>query len=94
MRTATHTTETLSEKLATASTIRVSGGTTLVRINDYLWRVTARDGFVYGHIERTLSASGERFVAKRYQTFLGKFVSIGQFWRIDDAVESLRLLAN
>ncbi|GAB2516853.1 hypothetical protein [Paramicrobacterium agarici] len=61
-----------------------------VRINDYLWRVTASDGFVYGHIERIPTPQGDRFEAKRYRLSAARFISIGRFWSFDDAVDCLR----
>lgn len=61
------------------------------RVNEFLWRVTAPDGFIYGHIERVPSPDGERFEAKRYRLAASRFVSIGRFWSFDDAVECLRL---
>lgn len=62
-----------------------------IRINDYLWRVTATDGFVYGHVERIPTAQGDRFEAKRYRLAAARFVSIGRFWGFNDAVDCLRL---
>ncbi|SEC14233.1 hypothetical protein SAMN04489806_2702 [Paramicrobacterium humi] len=61
------------------------------RVNEYLWRVTAPDGYVYGHVERVIEPGGERFEAKRYRLSASRFVSIGRFWSFDDAVECLRL---
>lgn len=61
-----------------------------VRVNDYLWRVTANDGFVFGHIERVPTPQGDRYEAKRYQLAASRFVARGRFWRFDDAVDCLR----
>ncbi len=61
-----------------------------VRINDFLWRVTAPDGFVFGHVERTITPDGERFDAKRYRLAAARFMPVGRFWQFDDAVQCLQ----
>ncbi|QPZ37065.1 hypothetical protein [Paramicrobacterium chengjingii] len=61
-----------------------------IRINDYLWRVTAPDGFVFGHVERVPTPEGDRYESKRYQLAAARFVSVGRFWNFTDAVGSLR----
>ncbi|WP_166983784.1 hypothetical protein [Paramicrobacterium fandaimingii] len=61
-----------------------------IRINDYLWRVIASDGFVFGHVERVLTREGDRFEAKRYQLAAARFIAVGRFWNFADAVDSLR----
>ena len=82
MGTATHT--------ATAETLRAHTGLELVGVHDGLWRVRRRDGRILGHIERLNSAAGDVYVAKRFHPVRASFLSLGQFWNIQDAVDCLR----
>ncbi|GAB3616896.1 hypothetical protein GCM10027416_14530 [Okibacterium endophyticum] len=61
----------------------------LVGVNEFLWRVIAPDGRVIGHLERSNTAQGDVFIAKRFNTLSSRFVDLGRFWAIDDAVDCL-----
>jgi len=65
-------------------------GITAVRLHDSLWRVTRAGGEVVGYVERFAEERGTRFRAKRLVVRQQRFVPIGEFWSMDDAVESLR----
>jgi hypothetical protein len=78
------------ERVAQGRRPAVVSGLDLKPVNASLWRATAPDGHVVGHIEQTFSAEGERFVAKRYAPHRSAFVALGEFWQLSDAAECLR----
>jgi hypothetical protein len=78
------------ERVAQGRRPAVVSGLDLKPVNASLWRATAPDGHVVGHIEQTFSAEGERFVAKRYAPHRSTFVALGEFWQLADAAECLR----
>lgn len=78
------------ERVAQGRRPAVVSGLDLKPVNASLWRATAPDGHVVGHIEQTFSAEGERFVAKRYAPHRSAFVPLGEFWQLADAAECLR----
>jgi hypothetical protein len=57
-----------------------------VQLHDELWRVTRPDGEVVGYIERFAESRGIRFRAKRLIVRQQRFVAIGEFWSMDDAL--------
>lgn len=65
-------------------------GVTVIQLHDDLWRVTRRDGEVLGYVERSTAAGGHRFQAKRMLPRQRRFLPIGQFWSLDDAMECFR----
>lgn len=65
-------------------------GIDLVSVHDGLWRVRLSDGRILGHIERLSSATGDVFIAKRFSPVRASFLALGQFWNMQDAVDSLR----
>lgn len=65
----------------------VRPGITLVRVHDQLWRVTRPDGEVLGYVEQFGVAGGLRFRAKRFMSSRGRFLPMGEFWSIDDAID-------
>jgi len=65
-------------------------GVTLVELNDTLWRVTRPDGDVLGYVESLSEVAGTRYRAKRMIASQQRFVSVGEFWSADDAVECFR----
>lgn len=75
---------------STAETLRTHSGIDLVSVHDGLWRVRRRDGRILGHIERINTAAGDVYVAKRFNAVRASFLSLGQFWNIQDAVDCLR----
>lgn len=66
-------------------------GITAVQLNDSLWRVVRPDGEVVGYIERFDESRGVRYRAKRLIVRQQRFVSVGEFWGMDDALECFRL---
>ena len=65
-------------------------GVAVVQLHDDLWRVTRTDGEVLGYVERTTTASGDRFTARRMLRRQRRFLAVGEFWRFDDAMECFR----
>lgn len=65
-------------------------GITCVQLHDELWRVTRTDGGVIGYLERFIDPRGERFRAKRLIPLQHRFIVVGEFWSIDDALDALR----
>jgi hypothetical protein len=65
-------------------------GVAIIQLHDDLWRVTRRNGEVLGYVERSASAAGPRFVAKRMLQRQRRFLPIGEFWSMDDAMDCFR----
>jgi hypothetical protein len=59
------------------------------QLHDDLWRVTRPDGEVVGYVERFAESRGIRFRAKRLIVRQQRFVPIGEFWSMDDAMAVL-----
>lgn len=72
----------------TATGIRPAVG--IIQLHDDLWRVTRRGGEVLGYVERRTTPAGHRFVAKRMLQRQRRFLSVGEFWSIDDAMDCFR----
>lgn len=64
-------------------------GAHLIPVGASAWRVTAPNGRIMGHVER-VSDPDERFRARRFHVPTRQFVELGTFWRIDDAVATVR----
>ena len=62
-------------------------GLHLVPLHDELWRVTRPSGEVLGYVERFGVRAGLRFRAKRFIVRQRRFVEMGEFWSMDDAVD-------
>jgi hypothetical protein len=78
------------------SATRTRRGIACIELNNGLWRITRDNGAVLGYIEQ-LAASDlregdgmDRFQAKRLASTGRSFVSAGEFWSFDDAVDCLR----
>ncbi len=71
---------------------RARTGLSLVRVTDDLWRATVADGRILGHIERRDDDNGTTFVAKRLAPAHARFHTLGEFWKIDDALDCLHSL--
>ena len=69
------------------TTPTVRPGITLVQLHNELWRVTRTSGEVLGYIERFTEEQGERFRAKRLLVQQRRFVIVGEFWSINEAVD-------
>jgi hypothetical protein len=65
-------------------------GLALVQLHDALWRVTRPTGEVLGYVEQIIERDGLRYRAKRLMVRQRRFVTIGEFWRMDDAVDCFR----
>jgi hypothetical protein len=70
---------------------RLHRGIVVVGLNDGLWRVTKADGDVVGYVERFSESRGTRFRAKRMIVRQQRFVSVGEFWSMDDALDCFRM---
>ena len=66
------------------------GSIALVELGDALWRVTRPDGDVLGYVESFEATGGTRYRAKRHLTSQRRFVPIGEFWVMNDAVDCFR----
>lgn len=66
------------------------GDTLVIQLHDNLWRVTRSAGDVLGYIERRSTPAGQRFLAKRMLQRQRRFLPIGEFWSVDDAVDCFR----
>jgi hypothetical protein len=62
----------------------------LVELGDALWRVTRHDGEVLGYVEAFDSAGSTRYRAKRMIVRQQRFVPVGEFWVMGDAVDCFR----
>lgn len=71
-----------------ATTARPGVGT--IQLHDDLWRVVRPDGEVLGYVERSESPRGARYTAKRMLQRQRRFLPIGEFWSIDDALDCFR----
>ncbi|CAN5372117.1 hypothetical protein BH10ACT7_BH10ACT7_22090 [soil metagenome] len=65
-------------------------GVATVQLNDDLWRVTRPDGEVLGYVERLVTAAGSRFRAKRMLQRQRRFLPVGEFWTVDDAMDCFK----
>lgn len=68
-----------------------ASGVAAMQLHDTLWRVTRPDGEVAGYIERFDEVRGIRYRAKRLIVRQQRFVSVGEFWSMDDALECFRI---
>lgn len=68
----------------------VRPGIAMVQVHDELWRLTRPEGEVLGYIERFTEPRGERFRAKRLNSVRRRFLVLGEFWSIDDAIDCFR----
>jgi hypothetical protein len=65
-------------------------GVASIQLHDDLWRVTRTDGEVLGYIEQVTTGAGSRFVAKRMLQRQRRFLPVGEFWTVDDAMDCFR----
>jgi hypothetical protein len=79
---------TILDFAGTTTAIRL--GVATIQLHDDLWRVTRPDGEVLGYVERSTTASGHRFLAKRMLQRQRRFLPIGEFWSMDDAMDCFR----
>lgn len=62
----------------------------LDRAGDHLWRVIDTDGAIRGHLRVVADPLGIRYRAERLLVRSGGFQLVGEFWKAEDAVASLR----
>jgi hypothetical protein len=67
-------------------------GIAMIQLHDTLWRVTRSSGEVLGYVERFAETPGAgrggwRYRAKRMITSQRRFVAVGEFWTIGEAVD-------
>ncbi|MGV8884751.1 MAG: hypothetical protein ACOH1T_04075 [Microbacteriaceae bacterium] len=67
-----------------------NAGVAVTALHDELWRITRTTGEVLGYIERFVERGEHRFRAKRMLVRQQRFVGIGDFWRMDDALDCFR----
>ena len=70
--------------------IGIRAGIATIKLNDDLWRVTRPAGEVLGYVERTDTPAGHRFLAKRMLQRQRRFLPVGEFWTVDDALDCFR----
>jgi hypothetical protein len=68
-----------------------AGGLSAAQLHDSLWRVTRPAGDVVGYIERVTEPRGIRYRAKRLIVRQQRFVPIGEFWSMDEALQCFRM---
>lgn len=73
-----------------ASAPLVRPGVALTQLHDDLWRVTTPQGEVLGYLERFAVRDGLRFRAKRFIARQRRFIVMGEFWSMDDAIDTFR----
>lgn len=83
-------TPTASTSFASTSTHRSLRGIAVVQLHDELWRVTRPTGEVLGYIEQYTERAGRKYRVKRMIVLQKRFVVIGEFWSMDDAIDCLR----
>lgn len=69
------------------TTLQRHPGLSLVQLHDELWRVTRPTGDVLGYIEQFRVRAGVQYRAKRFIVRQRRFVAVGDFWNMDDAVD-------
>ena len=62
-----------------------------VQLHTELWRITRSTGEVLGYIERFVDRGENRFRAKRMIVRQSRFVPIGEFWSMNDALDCFRM---
>lgn len=62
----------------------------VIQLNEELWRITRESGEVLGYIDRFIERGDYRYRAKRMIVRQNRFVGIGEFWRMDDALDCFR----
>lgn len=77
--------------MSTTAYLPARFGIAMTQVNDTLWRVSKTSGGLVGHIEHHPSADGDRFMAKRLLPRDHRYLSLGEYWTIDDAVDCFRV---
>ena len=79
---------TILDFASTATDIRP--GVATVQVGEDLWRITRSSGEVLGYVERVTTPAGHRFTAKRMLQRQRRFLPVGEFWTVDDAMDCFR----
>lgn len=79
---------TILDFAGTATDIRP--GVSTVQVGEDLWRITRTTGEVLGYVERVTTPAGHRFTAKRMLQRQRRFLPVGEFWTVDDAMDCFR----
>lgn len=74
----------------TSAATALRAGVATVQLNDDLWRITRTSGEVLGYVERATTPAGHRFTAKRMLQRQRRFLPVGEFWTVDDAMDCFR----
>jgi hypothetical protein len=69
------------------TTPAIRPGIAMIQLHDELWRVTRSNGEVLGYVERFPERGGWRYRAKRMLVSQRRFVAVGEFWTIAEAVD-------
>jgi hypothetical protein len=72
------------------TTPAIRPGIAMIQLHDSLWRVTRPSGEVLGYIEKFEQQASEKFRAKRLLPRQRRFLPVGDFWDIDDAIDCFR----
>lgn len=62
-------------------------GVAAIRLNGSLWRVTRPEGEVLGYVESFPTREGTRYRVKRLVPRSTRFIGMGEFWNLGDAVD-------
>lgn len=72
------------------TTPAIRPGIAMIQLHETLWRVTRASGEVLGYIERSTEGGDRRYRAKRMLLGRDRFLPLGDFWDIDDAIDCFR----
>ncbi|PRY70069.1 hypothetical protein B0I08_101194 [Glaciihabitans tibetensis] len=80
---------TLLDRVGTAPTVR--RGLAMVKLANGQWRVTRATGEVLGYIEAVVEGRELKFSSRRLIPNQRGSLPLGDFWRMDDAIDCFRL---
>jgi hypothetical protein len=61
----------------------------VVPVGDARWRITRRDGEILGYVDHSPEVDGHPFHARRMQVVQRRFIPVGDFWTLQDAIDAL-----
>lgn len=70
--------------------ISPSAGMRLAPAVPALWRVLDMHGRIVGHLQAVFAPGGIRYRARRFHAASRVFRDLGEFWRVQDALDCLR----
>lgn len=62
-------------------------GPTALTLRDGFWRILHPSGAVLGYIERSRTADGDQFEARRLIAGTTRIMPLGEFWSLDTALD-------